>query len=82
MEGTERMMHERISRNGAPVVGFGAPIQTNVPTVWIAVPVFGLVLGAVGAGVGYLVAKKHGAVVGGVTGGVVGGALGWWGTNL
>lgn len=76
------MIDERISLNGTPVVGFGAPIQTNVPTAWIAAPVFGLVLGAVGAGVGYLVAKKPGAVVGGVTGGVVGGTLGWWGTNL
>lgn len=75
-------MNERVFLSGAPVVGFGDPIVTNIPTAWIAAPVFGVILGTAGAGVGYLVDKGTGAKVGAVVGGVVGGALGWFGTTL
>jgi hypothetical protein len=76
------LMHEQISLNGAPVIGFGAPIVTNVPSSVIAGTIFALVVGGVGAGIGYLVDRRTGAIVGAVVGGVVGGALGWWGTKL
>ena len=75
-------MSEQLSFNGAPTVGFGSPIVTNMPTSWIAIPVFGLPLAAVGATVGHFIKKGTGTAVGAVVGGIVGGALGWWGTKL
>jgi len=76
------MLSEQLSFNGAPTVGFGSSIVTDIPSTVFAVPLFAVPLAATGALVGHFIKKGTGTAVGAVVGGVVGGALGWWGTKL
>lgn len=69
------MMHEQISLNGAPVVGFGDEASEKKSyAVLIGVPLLGIVAGAVGgAALGKgAIGTAGGAVIGGLVGGAGG----------
>lgn len=72
------MLHERISINGAPVVGFGdaASEKKQLESVFIP-PLVGFLAGSIGGAVlGSLVKKGVGTAVGTIAGGVGGAAVG------